>query len=236
MMTQLRRLPRLLSGARVSQPQIRLRVLTLLLAAFAGLSVGGGALAHVQIDVGDGRYVMELGFRDEPVYAGQPNALAVSVQEYATGGTKPVDGLAATLSAEVSKDGQVLSLPLVPKGDGKYEGLFIPTATGDYTFHVSGKIGDATVDESVTSGPNTFNSVEPLSTIEFPVHAPDSAEIAAQVAAASAATENARRLAIAGLVAGLLGLVLGAIAIVRSRRARVEPVGAPLEATGKLIR
>ena len=45
------------------------------LALAAGATAG--ALAHVEIDVGDGQYVMEVGFRDEPAYLGQPNALAL---------------------------------------------------------------------------------------------------------------------------------------------------------------
>ena len=110
------------------------------------LTVGAtvDALAHVEIDVGDGQYVMEVGFRDEPAYLGQPNALALRVEQYATGGTEPVNDLAATLSAEVSKDGQVMNLLLVPVGDGEYEGAFVPTATGDYTFRISGTVGEAT--------------------------------------------------------------------------------------------
>jgi hypothetical protein len=200
------------------------------------LVFGGTAYAHAQIDVGNGRYVMEIGFRDEPAYAGQPNALSLSVQEFATGGAKPVDGLATTLSAEVSKDGQVMSLPLVPLGDGKYEGSFVPTATGDYTFHITGKIGDAAVDESLTSGPNTFDTVQPLSNVQFPVHTPDPADLAAQTAAASATAETARTIAIAGLVVGVLGLVAGGVALARGRRPQVEQVSAPLEPSGKLIR
>jgi hypothetical protein len=89
--------------------------------ALAVAVMPGAALAHTEIDVGDGKYVMEVGFRDEPAYLGQPNALALSVEEYATGGTEPVNDLAATLSAEVSRDGQVMSLPLVPVGEGEYE-------------------------------------------------------------------------------------------------------------------
>src|SRR5687768_6947704 len=102
------------------------------LALAAGATVG--VLAHVEIDVGDGQYVMEVGFRDEPAYLGQPNALALRVEQYATGGTEPVNDLAATLSAEVSKDGRAMSLPLVPVGEGAYEAAFVPTAAGDYTF------------------------------------------------------------------------------------------------------
>lgn len=202
----------------------------------AGAMSSSAALAHVDIDVGDGQYVMEVGFRDEPAYLGEPNALYLSVEEYGTGGTEPVDDLAATLSAEVSKEGQAMSLSLVPMGDGVYEGAFVPTETGDYTFHVSGTIGDATVDESVTSGPTTFNSVEPLSAIEFPVSREDPARIQAEAAAARADAAAARTFAFIGIGAGILGLILGAVALSRSGRSKAEAVPRASEPSGKLIR
>ena len=204
------------------------------------LAVGAanGALAHVEIDVGDGQYVMEVGFRDEPAYLGLPNALTLRVERYATGGTEPVNDLAATLRAEVSKDGQTKNLPLVPVGEGEYESAFVPTATGDYTFHISGTIGEATIDESVTSGPTTFNSVEPLSAIEFPQPVPDPAQLQTAVADADAAASTARMLGVAGVVAGVLGLILGALALARSRQPKVEAKASPRasEPSGKLIR
>jgi hypothetical protein len=203
------------------------------LALAAGATVG--VLAHVEIDVGDGQYVMEVGFRDEPAYLGQPNALALRVEQYATGGTEPVNDLAATLSAEVSKDGQVMNLSLVPVGDGEYEGAFVPTATGDYTFRISGTVGEATIDESVTSGPTTFNSVEPLSTIEFPQPRPDPAQLQTAVADANAAATTARTLGVVGIVAGVLGLILGALALARSRQPK-EVAPRESEPSGKLIR
>jgi hypothetical protein len=206
-------------------------------AALGALVIAEPALAHVEIDVGDGQYVMEIGFRDEPAYLGQPNALWLQVEEYATGGTEPVDGLAETLTAEVSKDGQTKSLTLVPAGEGVYEGAFIPTATGDYTFRIGGTIGEAAVDETVTSGPTTFASVEPLTGVEFPVARPDPAQLAATVTAAQSEVATARLLGIAGLVAGLLGLLLGAVALTRAgrRTPRTTPLPAG-EPTGKLIR
>jgi hypothetical protein len=194
-----------------------------------------GALAHVEIDVGDGQYVMEVGFRDEPAYVGLPNALTLRVEQYATGGTEPVNDLAATLSAEVSKDGQVMGLPLVPVGEGEYEAALVPTATGDYTFRISGTIGEATVDESVTSGPTTFNSVEPLSAIEFPQSRPDPVQLQSAVADAHAAASTARTLGVAGVVAGVLGLILGGLALARSRQPK-EVAPRVSEPSGKLIR
>jgi hypothetical protein len=235
-------LPRHSSGAHLT-PALPSRLLSLVIGLSAGLlTATGTTTAHVDIDVGDGQYVMEVGFRDEPAYLGQPNALFLSVEEYATGGTEPVNDLAATLEAEVSKDGQTMPLALVPTGEGEYEAPFVPTAVGDYTFRVSGAIGEASVDESVTSGPNTFNSVEPLTAIEFPVARPDPAVMQAEVAAAEAAANTARTLAIVGIVAGGLGLLLGAIGLARAGRkppagaAPAPPVATASEPTGKLIR
>ena len=204
--------------------------------AFAAAVMPGSALAHVEIDVGDGQYVMEVGFGDEPAYLGQPNALALRVERYATGGTEPVDDLAATLSAEVSKDGRAMLLPLVPVGEGEYEAVFVPTETGDYTFRIFGTIGEAAVDESVTSGPTTFDSVQSLSAIEFPEPQPDPLQLQTAVAEANTAATTARTLGIAGIVTGVLGLIVGALALVRSRQPTVEAAPRPSEPSGKLIR
>ena len=40
-----------------------------------------------------------------------------------------VDGLAATLQAEVSRDGVTKTIPFVPMGNGEYEAPFVPTAS-----------------------------------------------------------------------------------------------------------
>jgi hypothetical protein len=194
------------------------------------------ASAHVDVDVGDGRYVMEIGFRDEPAYLGLPNALFLKVGEYGTGGTQPVEGLAATLSAEVTKEGQTRSLPLEPQGEGVYEAAIVPTSTGDYTFRITGTIGDVAIEESLTSGPTTFNSIEPLSAIEFPFSQPDAGQLAAAGADAQVAAATSRTLGMAGVAAGILGLIMAVVTLTRSRPslATAEPTSTP--PSGKLIR
>ena len=218
----------------------RLLAAVLLLGAALGSAwiAPPSARAHVEIDVGDGQYVMEVGFRDEPAFLGVPNAVYLHLEEFATGGAEPVEGLAATLTAEVTKDGQVFSPPLVPTGDGTYEANFVPTATGDYTFRITGAIGDATIDESVTSGPTTFNSVEPLSSIEFPLQRPDTGQIVEGVESARAEVATARMLALGGIGVGVLGLILAIVALARS--GKPSPAALPLtnsgEPSGRLIR
>ena len=221
----------------IVKTRFRFPMLLALVLALAALIAPTPAEAHVNVDVGDGQYVMELGFRDEPAYLGLPNALFLKVGEYGSGGTTPVEDLAGTLTAEVTKDGQTKQLPLVPMGDGVYEGALVPTSVGDYTFHITGTVGDATVDESVTSGPNTFNSVEPLSGIEFPVARPDAAQLDAIVADTRADVATARTFGLAGIAVGVLGLIVAAVALTRSGRTTVKgPESEHVEPSGKLIR
>lgn len=209
------------------------------LIVFAGLLIGlvSTAVAHVDVDIADGQYVMEIGFRDEPALQGQPNAVYIAVEKYGTGGTEPVDGLAGTLQAEVSRDGVTKTLPFVPMGDGQYEAPFIPTATGDYTFRVFGEVEGNAVDESVTSGPQTFNSVDPLNAYEFPLASEASNSVQADLLAAQDDVSQARLVAILALVVGVTALAAALLAFTRDRRAVVETEIAPsVEPPGRLIK
>ena len=55
---------------------------------------------------------------------------------------------------------------------GDYEAPLIPTAPGDYTFHLSGTIDGTAVDETATSSDATFNSVVDATGIQFPNQLP----------------------------------------------------------------
>ncbi|MCC6312662.1 MAG: hypothetical protein IT337_01515 [Thermomicrobiales bacterium] len=176
------------------------------------------AAAHVTVDTADGKYAVELGFEHEPAYLGQPNALFVKVGEYATGGTKPVDGLVGALTAEVEKDGQTQELDLTPQGDGVYLGVFYPTALGDYTFRVSGDINGSPVNIEESSSPTTFDPVQSLAAAEFPAPLPSVVDVAAQAESAASAAQSARLFAIIGIIVGALGLVVGGTAFAAARR------------------
>lgn len=217
-------------------PRLRRNGFAFLLVASLLTALVGAAAAHVDVDVGDGQYVMEVGFRDEPALQGQPNAVYVAVEKYATGGTEPVDGLAGALQAEVSRDGETKTIPFVPMGDGVYEAPFVPTATGDYTFRIFGDIEGNAVDESVTSGPQTFNSVDALSAHEFPSVAADN-EAQSAVTAAQDAADQARTFAIVSLVVGVLALIAAVLIGARGRRPAAETEIPPaVDAPGRLIK
>jgi hypothetical protein len=217
----------------------RLRRNRFALLLYAGLLIvfGGSAAAHVDVDVADGQYVMEIGFRDEPALQGQPNAVYIAVGKYGTGGTEPVEGLAGTLQAEVSRDGLTTTIPFVPMGDGQYEAPFIPTATGDYTFRILGEIEGNPVDESVTSGPQTFNSVDALTAYEFPPVEAAASSVQSDLAVAQEAVSQARLISIVSLVVGAVALIVSALAMTRNRRPVTEtPLAPPVEPAGRLIK
>jgi hypothetical protein len=83
---------------------------------------------------------------------------------------EPVVGLDQTLKAEVIFGDQKMELTLEPRWQtpGAYDAYFFPTAAGDYTFHIFGEIEGTAVDESFTSSPEGFSSVEAREELEFP--------------------------------------------------------------------
>jgi hypothetical protein len=165
------------------------------------------AFAHGATHVGD--YELEIGFHNEPAYQGEPNGLDLFVTNTKTG--EKVNGLEDTLQAEIIFGSSKKTLKLEPQEDqdGAYTAYVLPTQTGDYTWHIFGKIGDTPVDVSMTSSPDTFGSVEPKSDYSFPGVEPAASDLNAQIASASGTTQVALIAGVTGTVLGLLGLIFG---------------------------
>jgi hypothetical protein len=164
------------------------------LAAIGGLAVGAlllvsplSALAHESREVADGKYQMVVGFMNEPVYAGDKSGLEFWVYDLSGAAATPaaessdgdddeaagppVEGLDETLKAEVIYEDQTLELPLSAKWNdpGGYYSVFFPTsAAGDYSFRIYGTINGTDIDETFTSGPETFGPVEDPAPLQFP--------------------------------------------------------------------
>src|SRR5207244_12331088 len=102
----------------------------------------------------------------------------------------------------------------------EFDAFFIPAAPGPYTFHFTGNLGGP-VDQSFTSGPKTFATVEDPSQIQFPVQVPSTLELsqkldreiarttAAIAAAQSGAESHANSKANTALIVAIVGVVLG---------------------------
>lgn len=190
------------------QRSIRAAVLAPALAIALGATIGAAPLlAHESRDVGE--YTLVVGFLDEPVYTGQESGLDLRVSR----GDEPVEGLEQTLQAEVSHGGETRELPLSAAfGEpGAYRSVFIPTAAGQYTFRIFGEIEGNPIEETFTSGPDTFDDVHDVAGDQFPVVYPAMGDVARDAeAGAGAATTATVALALgaAGLLAGLLALGL----------------------------
>ena len=135
------------------------------------------AAAHEQRTVGP--YQIAFGWRVEPTYAGQLNGPEIFIApanatpepgaDEVHASASDFAGVDINLQAEVSFGDQKITITFEPAGDpGHYIADLIPTLPGDYSFHLTGKIGDTPVDETFTSAVGQFSSVEPSSDVEFP--------------------------------------------------------------------
>jgi hypothetical protein len=133
--------------------------------------------AHEHREVAGGQYELTVGFLNEPAFVNQQNGLSLRVVALAGDGATapadagtPVEGLTDTVEATVIYGDQEMELELEPvfNDPGHYRAIFFPTAPGAYTFHITGEIEGSEIDETFTSGPETFSEVEPIEPYQFP--------------------------------------------------------------------
>lgn len=192
-------------------------------AALIALVLSAGlASAHEHKTVGD--YALTVGFLNEPSIDEQPNGLDFRVAEGTGDNAKPVEGLASTIKAEVKFGGQTMPLTLQPVFNvpGSYKANFIPTAPGTYTFHISGTINNTPVDETFTSGPDTFSDVEDASAMQFPTKVDSIASVSQTAHDASDTADSARVFGIIGIAVGVLGLIAGIAGMMMARGSRTN--------------
>ncbi len=170
--------------------------------------------AHERRAVGD--YTFVVGFLKEPAFEGEPNGIDLRVSR----GDQAIEGLEQTLKAEVIVGGQSMPVSLRPRfrQPGAYDGDFVPTRAGSYTFRFTGTIDGLAVDEQFESGPGRFNDVQALTPLQFPDKVPSTAELLRAVRAAEGRAATATTLAVAGLAIGALGVALAGWALATRRR------------------
>jgi hypothetical protein len=214
-------------------------------AAIIGMSVAGvftgtpESLAHEQRTVNE-NYEFVVGWLNEPALAYEPNGLSLRItlfpdgvpaeeSEGAEAEGQPVEGLEETLQAEIIAGGgaEVRQLTLEPafNDPGHYESVIIPTVAGDYTFRIFGELEGQEIDESFSSGPETFSVIEEVSPLQFPevLQAPapegdaSSSESPSSDSNSSSSDDTARILAIVGIIVGVIGLGTGVVVLATRR-------------------
>jgi hypothetical protein len=194
------------------------------------------ALAHEERTIGT--LHVAVGFGEEPAYAGQENSVQMFIHDAKD---NPITDLGPTLQVEVQFGTQTMpAMTMEPNFEigefgipGDYRAFFFPTRPGDYTFHFTGTIKGTKVDQSFTSSPSTFSSVEDPSKVEFPAKDPNTGDLAARldreiprvqrsalaaVRVANDKAKTARTFGIIGIIVGSVGILVGATALIASRR------------------
>lgn len=195
-------------------------VLALGLTLLALLAYVSTASAHEHREVGD--YEITIGFMGEPALVGEPNGLDLRVAKGHGDDGTPVEGLEETLQAEIRYGEQ--SMPLELRGvwntPGAYTADVIPSAEGAYTFHITGTIEGTEIDETFTSGPETFSEVAGVDALTFPAAGAADAAADSAVQDAQDDADSARTLATVAIAIGAAGLALGVIGMAAARRGR----------------
>ena len=177
------------------------RIALLGAAASAALASAPAVLAHEHVHIGE--YEAAVGWLNEPTFVGQPNGIEITITDH---DGKPVVDLAEGALKVVVTTAGVNSpeLSLAPAFDveegfgtpGQYDVELVPTAPGEYTFHLTGAIHDQTVDVSLTSGDETFSEVRTSTDLEFPVKNPTLADVATRLDRIDGRIENLQAAAV----------------------------------------
>ena len=180
--------------------------------------IGASAPASAHTTRTVGPYELKVGWISEPAYAGLLNGVELAVTDTRT--KEPVSGLEKTIKIAISAGGLApVTLALEPVEDeaGSYRAPVIPTATGSYAFHITGKIDTQSVDEKVESGPNTFDDVSSARSAQYPTTVPQADELARQLDDLRSSADQARLIALGALALALIAL--GAAFVITRRRA-----------------
>jgi hypothetical protein len=185
-----------------------------LVVATSFIAFTGTAAAHERRTVGP--YQFTVGWLNEPAFAGVMNGLDLGVTD--TRSNKTVEGLEQTLTVDVQTGG-LAPLPLTLtarfRTPGAYDGNFMPTAAGTYTFHIKGKIATLDIDEKFESGPGRFDDVNPATPLQYPTKVPVGDDLGKRLGDLQSGLDQARLVSGAGVVIGLVAI---AAALAMSRR------------------
>jgi hypothetical protein len=184
---------------------VAISVIVLLCALISAPSL---ALAHERRTIGSGKYDVVVGWDAEPAYVGQKNAASIRISKAGTNPAEPVVGAEKTLKVDIRQGAttRTFALRAVFGQPGYYGADIVPTRAGDYVWTFTGSIGDDQINETFDSADGKFDGVQAASALEFPLAAPDPAELATELQTTRNAGQMGQTLGLAGLVVGVLGL------------------------------
>lgn len=195
----------------------------------------GPASAHERRQVGDYEFV--VGWYDEPAFAEQPNGPEVTITKIIKKKAKPVvEGVELSVEMIFGEESRTFEVePAFLVGifgePGNYNADLFPSRPGTWEFHFTGTVEGTEIDETFTSGPETFSDVNDPTEAAFPAVDPNNAQLAERiereadrVSTLDSETEEdvsgARTLALIAFIVGALGLGVGATLGIRSLRKR----------------
>jgi hypothetical protein len=181
------------------------------------------SFAHERRSLAAGKYDVVVGWDTEPAYVSQKNAASIRISKSGTNPAEPVTGAEKTLKVEIRQGAQTKSFDLrVAFGQpGYYLADLVPTRDGDYVLTFVGSIGTDQINEKFDTADGKFNAVQPATDVQFPIAAPEPAQIVAELQGTRAAAQTAQTIGLVGVGIGILG-VLAAVALWLSRPRRVD--------------
>lgn len=166
------------------------------------IAMSDSALAHERRQVGP--YQLVVGFLSEPAFVDTANGVDLRVTDTRSTPPTPVEGLQETVSVEVFHAGLTRSLSLKFSArfgmPGAYAAHFIPTKSGNFRFHITGKIGDQQVNENFESGPGRFDEVRAVTALQYPEPVPAGADLTERIASLERELGSARAFAVIALL------------------------------------
>jgi hypothetical protein len=182
-----------------------------------------------------GVFGFEVGWLDEPVYAGFKNAAVVSIKDSKG---NPVNDLGDSLKVDISLGDQKMGpLSLDPAFEGgggtsgEYHASIIPTAPGNYVFHLAGTVRGLKVDETFTTGKGLEEVKDPAGA-QFPVKQPSASELSQKLdrlggrvelnktsafSGSDKAIKLAREYGLGGIAVGALALIVAVVAAAKRK-------------------
>jgi hypothetical protein len=177
------------------------------------------ASAHETRKVGD--YTLVVGWYDEPAFANAKNGPEVTI----TKGPKEDPVVEdVELEVEITYGEETLARPLEPAfvvgvfGEpGNYNTDIFPTRPGTWEFRIFGTVEGQEVDETFTSGEETFSDIEDPSEVAFPVADPDNAQLASRLEEEADTASGARTMGLIGIIVGVVALLIAGVVLLRRR-------------------